>query len=164
MLAMAGGFLLGGCLYDAEDRCEGVEVYDESSQLCLCPKGYALTPEGCDKCGKNEIVGASACECAAGFSRSGATDSCEEAEPPPAGDAGSASDGRLSAEGEGDVCDTDTDCTGPDANFCDPMFKTCSITGCSLETNNCPDAYACCDVSAFAPGAPPVCIRDACPF
>lgn len=169
---IALGLTPSACLIDTDNPCRDNEVFDEVTFVCACRDGYALTADGCTKCGKHEVVSGSACVCEPGYAKAGTDTACKEVEQtaPPTGDAGSDPTSsepeltKLSAEGEGTPCEGDATCADfPDANVCDTFVGTCSIKNCSLDPNNCPDTYLCCDVSAFAPGAPPVCIKDACP-
>lgn len=163
-----------GCFVDTESPCRENEVFDETGMVCACEEGYALTVDGCTKCGKNQVVQAGACVCEEGYSKSG--DTCTKMEAPAPttavdGGADATPDtdpendlAQLSAEGEGTACTGDDQCSAfPDAKSCDAFVMACSIKNCSLSPDNCPDEYACCDVSAFAPGAPNVCIKGGCP-
>lgn len=169
---IALGLVPSACLIDTDDPCRDNEVFDEVTFVCACRDGYALTPDGCTKCGKHEVVSGNACVCKSGYAKAGTDSTCKEVEEPapPTGDAGSdpassdAEPTQLSAEGEGTACTSDAACANfPDANVCDTFIGACSIKNCSIDPDNCPDTYLCCDVSAFAPGAPNVCIKDACP-
>ncbi len=171
-ISVALGLVPSACLIDADNPCRDNEVLHEVTFVCMCRDGYALSPDGCTKCGRNEVAQGGACACRPGYAKLGADATCTEVEQPgPATDAGSdaaipdeAPPPRLSAEGEGTACTSDDQCSAfPDATSCDAFVKMCSIKDCSIDPNNCPEGYACCDVSVFAPGAPNVCIREACP-
>ncbi len=171
MISVALGLVSSACLVDTNKPCGDNEVLHEVTFVCMCLPGYALSQDGCVKCGKNEIVQGNGCVCGPGYTKSGADARCIEVDEPEPADAGGDTTSpppteptRLSPEGEGSSCQTDEQCSAfPDATDCDDFFFVCSIKNCSLDPNNCPDGYACCDVSVFAPGAPNVCIRDACP-
>lgn len=177
---MTFGLAPAACFVDADNPCRGNEVFDKTTYVCGCPAGHALTPDGCVKCGKHEVVTNGACACEDGYAKASADATCTKVEAPPppppvSGDGGAGTEPagstepssdvpqKLSAEGEGELCESSATCAQyPDAKSCSP-FGTCSIENCVIDPNNCPDQYLCCDVTAFAPGAPNVCIKDACP-
>lgn len=182
MLSVALGLLPSACFVDADNPCRDNEVLDETAYVCACPSNYALTPDGCVKCGKHEVPSGAMCACEEGYAKADPESACKKVEapppaPPPAdtGDAGGApaassesgepaAPAKLSAEGEGTACTADDQCSAfPDAKSCDAFVMACSIKNCTIEPDNCPDEYACCDVTAFAPGAPNVCIKGGCP-
>jgi hypothetical protein len=52
--------------------------------------------------------------------------------------------------GFGDECETNADCEGKEADFCETLIsKACLVSGCDLELKNCADGFECCDISAF---------------
>lgn len=180
LLPLALGLLPGACFIDTDNPCRENEVFDETGMVCACEKGYGMTPDGCVKCGKHEVPDATGCVCEEGYAKSGTDTACTKVEaPPPAASSGdlAGADGgaesaeptgggtnKLSAEGEGTACTGDEECSAfPDAKSCDAFVMACSIKNCTIDPNNCPDEYVCCDVSAFAPGAPNVCIKGGCP-
>jgi hypothetical protein len=110
-------------------------------ELCVCDENSAYVEElGCVPCGEHEIPGASGCECAPGYQRSGPAAACEA----------------LPA-GQGVACNaTDMPCTDAEYGVCQMVDAThgyCTSTGCS-SSDDCEGDYAC-DTAA----SPAVCIR-----
>jgi hypothetical protein len=111
------------------------------NELCVCDENSAYVEElGCVPCGEHEIPGASGCECAPGYQRSGPAASCEA----------------LPA-GQGVACnETDMPCTDAEYGVCQMVDAThgyCTSTGCS-SSDDCEGDYAC-DTAV----SPAVCIR-----
>ena len=61
--------------------------------------------------------------------------------------------------GAGEACESDDDCAGTDATYCDPYFKVCVVQGCSLEPDDCFVGFECCDLSEFGV-AQPLCVME----
>jgi len=62
--------------------------------------------------------------------------------------------------GLGKACESDADCAGGEATYCDAFVsRTCLVSDCSLTADDCFVGYACCDLSAF--GVPqPLCVPE----
>jgi hypothetical protein len=61
-------------------------------------------------------------------------------------------------------CESDDDCAGYEANFCETLLShSCLVQGCSLSQNDCFEGWECCDVTSY--GMPiPICIPEGnCP-
>lgn len=155
--------LVTSCLFDASQRCSEGQEYSEEYDLCLCAPGMALTEEGCQKCGRNEIAGAAGCECKPGFERAG--ERCERAKPAASeGDAGTGSGAEPEApmSSLGKACTSNADCEGTDAEFCDTFVTmSCLVMGCELGGTDCPPGYGCQDLSTLG-AAEPVCAAAIC--
>lgn len=173
-LLAASGALTAACLYDADQRCGPDQEFSEDLAYCICVEGTAWTEDGCQKCGRNEVIGAAGCECRTGYERvDGRCEEAPEPEPPPepgdggAGDGGGASEPPPEPEPEGPdglgmSCQTDADCAGTEAEYCD-LFVTfgCLVAGCSIGGDDCPTGYECQDLSGFG-GPGPVCVAAVC--
>jgi hypothetical protein len=132
------GMLIGGCIYDADDRCDSGQVL-YAPDRCVCAEGSALTAQGCVPCGENEVVGPEGCVCGEGFSRPMAEDACQAA-----------------PSGLGTACDSaSTPCADPKYDLC---FATSGSAGyCTnacQSSDECDGGYAC-DTAA----APTYCRR-----
>lgn len=160
------------CIIDTDAPCgEGLIEAKDGTKLCRCPEGDAITPEGCVTCGDNEVVGAAGCDCDMGYERVTPEAECTEIPPPPMmdADAGLTDDmtltsggGSLPSDGLGDACTGPADCAGKGANYCESfMLMQCIVSGCDLANNNCPDTYACCDLSMFGV-VEPLCLPGGC--
>jgi hypothetical protein len=115
------------CLY-GDSRCSpGQVLYNDA--VCACPEGSTFTPQGCIRCGENEVAGPTGCTCAPGFSRTSAEVACTEA--PPA----------LGLE-----CDTaSAPCADPHYSHCQVVSGTrgyCTTSGCASSAE-CEGGYAC---------------------
>ncbi|MBN2528996.1 MAG: ABC transporter substrate-binding protein [Deltaproteobacteria bacterium] len=56
----------------------------------------------------------------------------------------------LPPSGQGELCTTNDDCSGFEANYCETMVTgTCLKQGCSEELNDCADDHICCNFSDF---------------
>jgi hypothetical protein len=65
---------------------------------------------------------------------------------------------RRPPNGLGQSCQSDADCAGTEATYCD-LFVTmgCLVQGCNLDADDCFTGYECCDLSGF--GVPqPLCV------
>jgi hypothetical protein len=176
---------LGSCIYDSDSRCGPNQVVRIGGfgEECACDEHSAATPDGCAPCGTHEVPGATGCECEEGYARPGPTEPCAEVEtttPASGGEGGAgtndnagapSSDGQAGAtagggatslpEGLGKACTGPADCAGTEATFCDMVVtQACTVEGCSLDPNDCPPGYSCCDLSAF--GFSTICALGEC--
>lgn len=129
---------LGGCIYDADDRCSpGQVLYDE--QRCICAEGSVLTATGCVACGENEVAAGSSCTCVEGFERPTPEAPCQ-----------------MLVTGQGVDCDeASAPCTDATYNLCMPTSGTAGYcTSLCGPAGECEGGYAC-DTSA----TPPYCER-----
>jgi hypothetical protein len=69
-------FLLGGCIFNPDERCGDHQVYDSISLGCKCVAGALASKDGCVPCPANEEPVAGMCACKTGFKR-GAAGVCE---------------------------------------------------------------------------------------
>jgi hypothetical protein len=67
------------CVYDADQRCGENQLLSSDGRQCTCVPGAVMTAHGCTLCGANEVPGNGVCDCAAGYTRSTADGSCQEA-------------------------------------------------------------------------------------
>lgn len=67
---------------------------------------------------------------------------------------------RRPATGYGDHCESDDDCAGNEASFCEKLQKNICLVPCSAgHTDGCFEGEVCCDFTFFAP----ICVpADAC--
>lgn len=165
-LLASSGALIAACVYDADQRCGPDQEFSEELNYCVCVKGTAWTENGCQRCGRNEVIGAAGCECRSGYRRVGGR--CEEApepEPEPEGDGGSSTDvdeTDSGPEGLGMSCREDADCAGTEAEYCDTLVTMgCLVVGCTLGGSDCPTGYECQDLSGFG-GPAEVCVAAVC--
>ena len=71
---------------------------------------------------------------------------------------------QRSPKGMTSPCETDDDCQGYEATFCETLIShSCLVQGCSLSQNDCFEGWECCDVTSY--GMPiPICIPEGnCP-
>lgn len=116
------GLMATGCVYDPDAKCGEDLVLSKDGFSCGCPKGSIFTPQGCLECGKNEVAGATTCDCKKGFSRSGAGAACTKTPEPmeptdtPAGDGGAGVTDESGNEttDEAMTCTSSEDCQGQD--------------------------------------------------
>jgi hypothetical protein len=76
----------------------------------------------------------------------------EDAGEEPEEDAGEEPDGSL-PEGFWDTCNSEGDCSNPDADFCVAMpgeDGNCTYTGCDPDVDPCPSGFICCNCTAFS--------------
>jgi hypothetical protein len=140
------------CVYDSNNRCGPHQVLKtDPSEQCVCDEHSVGTADGCVPCGTNEVVGATGCECAAGFGKSSLDEPCtlgaiaDAGSPNDQGDAGTpaaqavactsdadctgaACDSKVTPSvcrtppvGLGKTCSTSSDCAGTEATFCDTV-------------------------------------------
>ena len=105
--------LLASCLYDADDPCGPNQSLDDALGVCLCEDGYAFSEEGCVACGKNEVSGPAGCGGKSGYQRD-SEGACRKAETPPPPSPPPSCEGDAGCEAEGEECESDGGCTGPD--------------------------------------------------
>lgn len=160
----AAALLLGSCVFDPNARCgEHMEEFGDAVK-CVCTDGYAMTDEGCVKCGRNETPTPNGCQCDDGFERASdgrcrrapQDDACSD-------DAASCgSEAPATPTGVGQTCSSDADCADTDATFCETfMSHTCLVQGCSGD-EGCYAGAECCDLSRF--GMPTLCVPEgSCP-
>lgn len=67
--------------------------------------------------------------------------------------------------GQGQPCESATDCEGTEATYCDTFANDmCLVEGCTVETNDCFAGFQCCDLSMFNV-ALPICVPEGtCPL
>lgn len=173
ILGASVALLVGGCIIDTDDPCnEGQVVATDGSKLCICPESKVLTPAGCVVCGSNEVIRADSCNCLPGYERVTPEDECTALPPtPPPGDNDAGLGGDLNLTGGtttlpggglGDSCTSPADCAGKDASFCESFsLMQCTVSGCDLANDNCPDTYVCCDLSSVGV-MDPLCLPGGC--
>jgi hypothetical protein len=132
--AMPGG--LGAACDTASTPCT-----DATYAHCQVTSGSAgyCTSTGCASSG--DCTGGYACD------TSGAVPFCRR---PPVG--------------AGMSCQSNADCAGTEATFCDAVVThTCRVQGCTLSPDDCFEGTQCCDLSGF--GVPqPICVQSGtCP-
>jgi hypothetical protein len=103
---------LASCVYDSNKRCGPNQILQmDNGGQCVCDDLSVGTADGCVPCGTNEVAGATGCQCAPGFGKSGPTDPCTLGGGViDAGSSNSQADADSAAQQE--VCTTDNDCTG----------------------------------------------------
>ncbi len=119
-----------GCLYDADNRCDPGQTYDAEAGLCVCAAGTNTVTgdHGCVPCAEHEVATDDTCQCADGYSRANSGAACE-----------------IMAQGQGDACTKDDDCSA------NPAFKSCQLDGDSgyctndgcATSDDCVGGYAC---------------------
>lgn len=112
------GLMATGCVYDPDEPCGKDLVVSDDGFTCGCPKGTIFSPQGCTKCGKNEVAGATSCSCKEGYSRASAGAACTKTpdmpDPvPPDGDGGMTTDESPVDTDEPMSCTDSSDCTAP---------------------------------------------------
>ncbi len=138
--------LATSCVLDSDDRCsDGQYLYEDG--VCVCEEGSLYTPQGCVRCGENEVAGAGECTCAEGYERSGSQ--CVPAAP---------------ADGLGEECSAEMACDSEGFQYCQLTDDGgyCTRTGCS-SADDCPGSYDC-DAAADPPYCrrPPIGLGEAC--
>lgn len=128
--AVWAALVIGGCVFDADDRCGPNQRYDAEGDNCVCDAGMVIAADGhgCVACGDNEVESAGECVCADGYSP-GAGGECVE-----------------TPEGLGAPCDPEAEvgCAG-DYDFCASASDGsgyCTRQGCSADVD-CDGGYAC---------------------
>lgn len=117
---LSAAILVPGCLYDPDKPC-GDELEFEAG-TCVCPEGtIARADGGCEQLsvGDGDAVG-------------GAGGAMDGNEPP------------LGAR-----CKSDKACATIEDGYCDIIKGWCTKKDCSLENDECPGGWECCDLTAF---------------
>lgn len=67
--------------------------------------------------------------------------------------------------GQGKSCDSDLDCAGSEATWCESFVThLCLVQNCSLTKNDCFPGKECCDISSFGVMPNPICVdTGTCP-
>lgn len=118
---------LGGCLYDASERCGPAMTFDPVLAACVCDSDAVTTGLGCVPCAPDEIVVNGACSCPAGATKND-DNVCEH------------------VAGLGDPCVDGTSCTSDVYAVCAPATAGTAASTCtSACTSNadCGGAYTC---------------------
>jgi hypothetical protein len=123
------GYIVPGCLYDADNLCGDnlVQAGTDDAPRCVCPPDSVMSGSSCVKCGAHEVSNGTSCECEPGYTRPGAGLPCSDA---PMG---------LGAE-----CDPeDPECMSP-YDHCEPAGSSgyCTTTGCTTPAD-CEGGFAC---------------------
>jgi len=187
LFALVGAIMPSACVYDSSDRCGPNQVMYEDLR-CVCDEFSAQTATGCERCGANEVPGATGCEPAGGIGaacdatkpctdavynhcEAGANGSgyCTKADCASTDDCtgGYACDlsvtpsvCRRPPAGLGMSCTADADCAGTEATYCDTFQShSCLVQGCSVAPDNCFTGWDCCDLSAFLVPQP-ICVPE----
>jgi len=142
-LAAVLTFVWGGCLYDADSRCDRGQVLSADG-YCICAEGAVLEGGRCIVCGDGYRVVSGHCECERGLVAQG--DSCVAVEDD---DAGATSAPAAAPSGQGAACTADGgECLGFEADYCESvLLQQCLVQGCSLSGEDCGDGWICCDVA-----------------
>jgi hypothetical protein len=110
----------------------------------------SVIPTGClgDRCSPDQVLEGGKCvapEPDGGHDKDGAT----------------LPDGDIT--GMGEYCTDPAECTGQ-ANICvilpGAIDGYCSIDGCSVDPNNCPEGFFCMDISEFTPDYETICLLE----
>jgi hypothetical protein len=148
--AVCIGLAVGAVACLPEDRCGPLQELEKETDLCVCVRGADI----------------------------GRDNKCHIVEPEPDGGTSSPGDGGpVQSDGgcvqpaappaaTGQSCQVNADCKNTGATWCapDPAGPKCAIQGCSLECNDCPVAWKCCDMPLAPEGT--LCIPEdvECPF
>ena len=172
--------LASACLYDDDHRCGRERVLQ--GLICVCKPGFVERASACEPAPPATDAGAcqpgSTCDqdkdCCQGdhplcrMSASGVgyctTSDCQTSEDCPGGffcavEPEGSYCSRMPT-GQGEHCESSTDCKGFDASFCgvgDPRGATCWVPNCTDQS--CAPGYTCFDLSPYIPGAPKVCAQ-----
>ncbi|MCP4606512.1 MAG: hypothetical protein GY847_39390 [Proteobacteria bacterium] len=78
-------------------------------------------------------------------------------------DSGTIDSGEELPSGFEEICETDLDCVGYEADYCAIDITTgegrCTIKDCSIDPDDCPGALICCDLPAVIP-YPNICMSE----
>jgi hypothetical protein len=140
LILVCAGWTFAGCLYDGELVCEPGQSANGRG-ACVCPEGMIPDAVGCVPCAANELAAGDQCVCEVGYAR-GNTGVCEP----------SINDPDAAPTGQGEACDTPTDCIGYQASYCDSIFfHECLLAGCADEgAPPCSTGWVCCDFTDLA--------------
>ena len=117
----------------------------------LCTAG--CTPSDSERCGDDFTYQDGMCQA------DGDTDSSSDTG---SGDDGGVDGGDDLPTGMGEVCAGEEDCAGYEADYClmqpGDDEGVCTVQDCSVDPDDCPDGYICCDFSI--PAVPNFCATD----
>jgi hypothetical protein len=116
--------MVGGCVYDANNRCGPNMAYDTTLEACLCADNAIVDGLGCTACAADEVVIAGACGCAPGSAKN-ADSVC------------------APIAGLGDACESAADCTNPAYAYCASGVVGSTCTSTCTDDTGCGDAYTC---------------------
>jgi len=120
--------------------------------LCSALVTWSCTPEDSERCGDDYTYQDGMCQ------PLGDTDSSSDSDTDDAG----ADGGDELPSGMGEVCAGEEDCAGYEADYCLIQMGeeegVCTIQDCSVDPDDCPDGYLCCDFSI--PSVPNFCATD----
>jgi hypothetical protein len=119
--------LLGGCVYDASQRCGPAMTFVEAASSCVCDSNAVAVAGGCQTCAADEVPSGGKCACAAGKTKS-AGNLC------------------VTVAGLGDPCSTVTaPCTDPTYSYCavQGSATTGTCTKQCASNTDCGAAYTC---------------------
>jgi len=119
--------IVGGCIYDANERC-GPHMVASEVDACVCEAGYVLVGKECITCPEHELVQGSGCVCEDGYTRLAEGAACTE----------------LPKSGPGADCSVAA-CADPEFSACvtapnDDQY--CTSRGCAT-SDDCPETFAC---------------------
>lgn len=153
--------LTASCII-GDDVCgpNQVEVTRDALNACACAPNHVPNVENtaCTPCGAFEEVVSGACKCIASYQKVNGV--CSPAlQDAGTGDAGTdASSGPLTGtNGQGDSCQTNSDCEGKDATWCMnllPPFQ-CLVQNCANGMRACASDRVCCDLSGLVSSLAP---------
>jgi hypothetical protein len=136
--ALGAGSLVSACLVDVDEPC-GASLVKNDAGACVCPARTVPIDGECLACGENEHPSGAQCVCDDGFARAADAAACEPSDvaPPP--------------DGLGQSCESDADCAGTAATYCDVFATlTCVIQGCKEQGGVCPGDMVCCDYAILS--------------
>lgn len=151
-----------------DERCGPGQVEkDEELEGCTCLPNHVAAMDGrsCTACGANEEPRGTSCACVAGYSKQGGV--CM---PTVVSDSGTPDSGTATAPtGEGEACESESDCASFDAKFCQNLQapKQCLVKGCASGATKCFGSRVCCQYMALVPQLQPLadadglCVEDA---
>jgi hypothetical protein len=120
--------LVGGCLYDADDRC-GPHMRVTEIGSCVCEDGYVLSGTTCISCPEHEHLQGAGCVCDDGYARPGDGEACAV----------------LPESGPGAPCSDAQPCTDQTYSFCARASnddRYCTSRNCRTSAD-CPETFAC---------------------
>jgi hypothetical protein len=139
------GLIAPGCLYDEDKPC-GDDYVTGPFGTCVCPEGTAPGAEG----GCEEVPAGT-----------GGTDGAGGTDPGLGGLGGEPSSSGGADDGGGDdlmqePCTSDAECAAMEDGYCDMFQGFCTKQNCSVENDECPSEWECCDFEDF--GLPKICV------
>lgn len=121
--------------------------------LCVLVLLAGCTPSDSERCGEGFTYQDGMCQPADDAGSADDTDSAED-------DGG---DGGDLPTGMGEICAGDEDCADYEADYClmqpGDDEGVCTVQNCSVDPDDCPDGYLCCDFTI--PSVPNFCVTDA---